>query len=207
MKSMTNRLTAETNSRRSQFRQNETQPRLMRAMSAPIRSKPPQQQEHPHEKASNLPNQNVAKRRLRRKKIAPSEIDRFSIKITHDQQYMNKIVNQRSFDERFAGKQSLSSRTFKAVKSTKLAAPSRVKSASGGCEIETLVSLLSPGGSDSEKEDYANSNVDTPNERSHQSLRKVGKSGKIRRANISIPSIETETSRHHIVYRWMCFYM
>lgn len=177
---MTNRLTAET--RRSQFRQksvslNETRPRLMRAMSAPIRPNPPAPL--PSDTQEKFQS-NVTKRRLRRKKIAPSEIEPITIKITHDQQhYMNKFVNQRSSDERsFAARQSLSSRTFRAVKPSKLTIPSRAKSATNGCEIETLVSLLSPDGSDSEKEDYVNGNADNSNERSIQSLRKVGKSGK-----------------------------
>lgn len=149
-------------------------------MSAPIRPNPPAPApplpSDTHEKfQSNVTNQ---KRRFRRKKIAPSEIEPITIKITHDQHYLNKIVNQRSSDERsFAAKQSLSSRPFKAVKPAKLTTPSRAKSATHGCEIETLVSLLSPGGSDSEKEDYLNGNVDNSNERSIPSLRKVGKSG------------------------------
>lgn len=181
IKPMTNRSTAET--RRSQFRQKsvsltETRPRLMRAMSAPIRPNPPSS-DTPDRFQSNLNNQNLAKRRLRRKKIAPSEIEPITIKITHDPHYMNKIINQRtSNDERsFAAKQTLNSRTFKAVKPPKITAPSRAKSAIIGSEIETLVSLLSPGGSDSEKEDFLNGNADSTNERSIQSLRKVGKSG------------------------------
>lgn len=183
IKPMANRSTAET--RRSQFRQksaslNETRPRLMRAMSAPIRPHPLPSDTPDRFHPSNVSNLNLTKRRLRRKKVAPTEIEPIAIKITHDQHYMNKIVNQRSSnDERsFAARQSFSSsRTFKAVKPSKMAAPSRAKSAINGCEIETLVSLLSPGGSDSEKEDYLNGNADTPNDRSIQSLRKVGKSG------------------------------
>lgn len=184
IKPTTNRLTAET--RRSQFRQksvslNETRPRLMRAMSAPIRPNPssaPSLSDTQEKFQSNVTNSNLTKRRLRRKKIAPSEIEPITIKITQQQHYMTKIVTQRSSDERsFTAKQTLSSRTFKAVKPSKLTAPSRAKSATNGYEIETLVSLLSPGGSDSEKEDYANGNGDAANERSIQSLRKVGKSG------------------------------
>lgn len=151
----------------------------MRAMSAPIRPNPPSDTQDKFQ--SHVPNQNVTKRRLRRKKVAPSEIEPIAIKITHDQHYMNRFVSQRASDERsFAAvKQSLGSRTFKAVKPIKITPPSRAKSAINGCEIETLVSLLSPGGSDSEKEDYVNGNVDNTNERSIQSLRKVGKSGKL----------------------------
>lgn len=158
----------------------------MRAMSAPIRPNPPSSSDTQEKFQSNVTNQNLPKRRLRRKKIAPSESEPIAIKITHDhhhqqqqQHFMNKFVNQRSSDERsFAAKQSLNSRAFKAVKPSKLAAPSRVKSATNGCEIETLVSLLSPGGSDSEKEDYVNDNsANSTNERNIQSLRKVGKSG------------------------------
>lgn len=156
----------------------------MRAMSAPIRANPPQSSADIQEKLqSNVHNSNSLKRRMRRKKISPSDINKpMNIKMntTNDQTYVNnKIVNHRLSDERsFAVKQAMSStRTFKAVKPSKLVTPSRAKSTSNGCDIETLVSLLSPGGSDSEKEDYVNTSIDGTSERNHHSLRKVGKSG------------------------------
>lgn len=173
-------------------------------MSAPIRPNSPQPADAQGKLQSNALNQNVTKRRFRRKKIVPSEIEPISIKIAHDHQYLNKIANQRSSDERsFMAKQSLSSRTFKAVKSTKLTVPSRAKSASSGCEIETLVSLLSPGGSDSEKEDYLNGNVD---ERSIQSLRKVGKSGNHKQSKAK-QILFLLQDLNPIQYRRVCFYM
>lgn len=197
---MTNRLTAET--RRSQFRQksaslNETRPRLMRAMSAPIHYlNPPSDIQD--RLLLNVPNHNSTKRRLRRKKIAPAENEPIAIKITHDHHYMSKIVQQRpSNDERpFVVKQSLNPRTFKAVKPSKIVAPSRAKSAINGSEIETLVSLLSPGGSDSEKEDFLNGSGDSTNDRSIQSLRKVGKSGEI--------ALFSFNSRSSLVFPYQC---
>lgn len=180
-KPMFNRMTAET--RRNQFRQksasvNEVRPRLMRAMSAPIRPNPPPEAQERHTNANNV-NQSVTKRRLRRKKIAPIETDPFNIKITHHHQYPDKIMAHRHFDERPSTAKSLSSRAFRAAKPPKPTVQPRAKSAAHGCEIVTLVSLLSPGASDSEKEDLVNGNSDGPTEKGFPSLRKVGKSGKI----------------------------
>lgn len=178
-KSMSNRLSAET--RRNQFRQksvslNDSRPRLMRAMSAPIRQNPPPEA---RDKTSSPNNQNANKKRLRRKKIAPIEIEPFSLKLAPSHQYPNKLVTQRSFDERPSTAKALSSRAVKATKPPKPVVQPRAKSAVNGCEIVTLVSLLSPGASDSEKEDYSNATNDSSHERTIPSLRKVGKSGKI----------------------------
>lgn len=180
VKPMINRMTAET--RRNQFRQksasiNEARPRLMRAMSAPIRQNPPLDA---HEKPTNAINSNqcVTKRRLRRKKIAPIEMDPFNIKITNHQTYPEKIIGQRQFDDRPSTAKSLSSRAFRAAKPPKSTVQPRAKSAVNGCEIVTLVSLLSPSASDSEKEDLVNGNSDGTNDKCFPSLRKVGKSGK-----------------------------
>lgn len=177
---MMNRLTAET--RRSQFRQksvslNEARPRLMRAMSAPIRQNLPADA---HEKSINSNNQmpNATKRRLRRKKIVPVDIDPFSLKITHHQSYADKMVSQGPFDERPSTAKSLSSRALRSSKPPKPTVPPRAKSAAYGCEIVTLVSLLSPGASDSEREDYSNGINDSTSDKAIPSLRKVGKSGR-----------------------------
>lgn len=167
--------------RRSQFRQksvslNEVRPRLMRAMSAPIRQNPPSEsQEKIITTMSN--SQNQCKKRLRRKKIAPIEIDSFSLKIAQTQSYANKLVSQRSFDERPSTAKAMSSRPLKSTYKPKPIVQPRVKSAMHGCEIVTLVSLLSPGASD--EDDYSNGTNDSSNEKSIPSLRKVGKSGKI----------------------------
>lgn len=177
------RLTAET--RRCQFRQksvslNETRPRLMRAMSAPIRPNPPA--DIPDKVSANTNNPNPTKRRLRRKKIAPVDISTLNLKFPSQQQYANKCGAERSTDERSLTmvKHMMSSRPTKSVKPQKLTAPPRAKSAVGGNEIVTLVSLLSPGASDSEKEDSPNSSNETTHEKTTPSLRKVGKSGKIK---------------------------
>lgn len=173
------RLSAET--RRSQFRQksvslNEARPRLMRAMSAPIRPFPLSEAQEKF--SSNV--QNAAKKRLRRKKIAPIEIEPFSLKMPpQHHSYTNKLIAQKSFDERPSTAKSLSSRFGRASKPPKPTIQPRPKSAVNGCEIVTLVSLLSPGASDSEKEDYSNGGIDSPNDKTIPSLRKIGKSGKI----------------------------
>lgn len=150
----------------------ETRPRLMRAMSAPIRPHPPPE---PQDKCTVSHNQNQ-KRRLRRKKVAPIETDPFSVRIAQHQQYLDKMCYNRPFDENLLTAK-LSSRAQKSAKPPKSSVQPRVKSAVNGCEIVTLVSLLSPGASDSEKEDFVNSNSDTPNEKIIPPLRKVGKSG------------------------------
>ncbi|XP_055310603.1 uncharacterized protein LOC129573715 [Sitodiplosis mosellana] len=181
-RSMANRLTVET--RRSQFRQksvslNETRPRLIRAMSAPIRpNPPPEAQDKVIATNANGQMQSGSKRRLRRKKIAPIEIDSFSLKIAQSQPYASKLVSQRTFDEqRPSTAKAINIHPLKSsAKPPKPILQPRNKSAMHGCEIVTLVSLLSPGASDSEKEDYSNGGNDSPNEKSTPSLRKVGKS-------------------------------
>ncbi|XP_031621001.1 uncharacterized protein LOC116339320 [Contarinia nasturtii] len=185
-KPISNRLTVET--RRSQFRQrnlslSEPRPRLMRAMSAPIRPILPPDA---HEKVISSSNQSQGgtKKRLRRKKIAPIEMSPFSLKVAqHTQQYTSnasKLVSQRSsFDERPSTAKSMNSyRSLKSVKppKTSTSIQPRAKSAMNGCEIITLVSLLSPGASDSEKEDYSISANDSSGEKVIPSLRKIGKS-------------------------------
>lgn len=184
----TNRLTVET--RRSQFRQqsaslNEARPRLMRAMSAPIRQNPPPETQDKVIKSSIGQTQNGTKKRLRRKKIAPIEIDSFRLKFAQSQPFTNKLVSQRSFDERPSTAKIMSSRPFKSsAKPPKPMVQPRAKSAMHGCEIVTLVSLLSPGASDSEKEDYSNGTNDSPSEKNIPSLRKVGKSGKMQKQKL-----------------------
>lgn len=151
----------------------------MRAMSAPIRPNSPAEAQEKMANSNMV--QNVAKKRLRRKKVAPIEMDAFSLKMAQHQQYSSKLVSQRLFDERPSTAKSMSTRTLKAAKPPKPIVQPRARSAIHGCEIVTLVSLLSPGASDSEKEDYSNSTNDNhSNEKSIPSLRKVGKSGKIR---------------------------
>lgn len=178
-KIMSNRLSAET--RRSQFRQksislNESRPRLMRAMSAPIRQNPPPEA---RDKTSSPNNQNVTKKRLRRKKIAPIEIDPFCLKIAQSHQFSNRnFMTHRPFDDRPSTAKAMPSRPIKIPKAFKPPVQPRPKSAVNGCEIVTLVSLLSPGASDSEKEDYSNGTNESISERNIPSLRKVGKSGK-----------------------------
>lgn len=179
-------MTVET--RRSQFRQRnlslgEPRPRLMRAMSAPIRPiQPPDAQEKVS--VPNNHNQCGTKKRLRRKKIAPIDMSPFSLRVAQNTQHYtsngNKLVSQRSFDEHPSTVKSINSyRSLKSVKPPKSSIQPRAKSAMNGCEIVTLVSLLSPGASDSEKEDYSNGANDSPGEKTIPMLRKVGKSGKI----------------------------
>lgn len=179
IKSNPNKTSAEV--RRIQFRQksaslSDVRPRLTRAMSAPIRPNL-----SPAESSNGqTANQNL-KKRLRRKKIAPAEMDTFNLKLAHHHQYQNKIMIEKSYDDRptttTTTAKAFTSRFSKTIKPTKVPAQPRARSAVNGNEIVTLVSLLSPGASDSEKEDHSNATSDSSHEKHAPSLRKVGKSG------------------------------
>lgn len=137
-------------------------------MSAPIRPFQPSEDRNAQQK-----------KRLRRKKVAPVELDTFNQKLAYHQQYQNKIMVEKSYDERPTTAKVFTSRFGKSAKPPKPTAQPRARSAIHGSEIVTLVSLLSPGASDSEKEDHSNGTNDSPNEKHAPSLRKVGKSGKL----------------------------
>lgn len=62
------------------------------------------------------------------------------------------------------------------TKVLKVPTQTRARSAISSCDIVTLVSLLSPGGSDSEKEEHSIKGDLSCSERA-PSLRKIGKSG------------------------------
>lgn len=179
-KSTTNsKYTAEI--RRNLFRQksaslNEVRSHLTRAMSAPIRQNSSTESQDKKQVNAN-PNSQMSKRRLRRKKIAPIEIDSFNLKIGRHQQssYQHKLMTEKSFDD------YSSARVFTSLKPPKqITKPitQRARSAVNGSDIVTLVSLLSPGASDSEKEDFLAYNNDSSGEKQKPSLRKVGKSGR-----------------------------
>lgn len=177
--------------RRSQFRQqksaslNDTRPRLTRAMSAPIRPKSPNNDVQQANILNSQQNQcGNAKKRLRRKKIAPIEIDTLDLRVTsnlnHQQpSYYESKWNERTYERPTTAK-SYTSRSVRSSKPPKPIpiVPPRARSAVCS-DIVTLVSLLSPGASDSEKEDYSIGTNDSSNEKHKPSLRKVGKSGKL----------------------------
>lgn len=165
--------------RRIQFRQksaslNDARPRLTRAMSAPIRQHPPPeaQDRYPNGQHNNF------KKRLRRKKIAPAEMDTFNLKLANSQPFQDKTMADKIYEERPSTAKALTSRFSKTMKPSKITAAPRARSAVHGSEIVTLVSLLSPSASDSEREDHSsNGTVDGSHEKHAPSLRKVGKSG------------------------------
>lgn len=165
--------------RRIQFRQksaslNDVRPRLTRAMSAPIRQNPPPDAQDRYQNGQH----NNFKKRLRRKKIAPAEMDTFNLKLAHHQHYQNKIMVEKTYEERPSTAKALTSRFSKTMKPSKNTAAPRARSAINGSEIVTLVSLLSPSASDSEREDHSsNGTFDSLHEKHAPSLRKVGKSG------------------------------
>lgn len=177
-KSTTNsKYTAEI--RRNLFRQksaslNEVRSHLTRAMSAPIRQNSSTESQDKKQVNANH-NSQMSKRRLRRKKIAPIEIDSFNLKIGRHQQssYQNKLMTEKSFDD-YSSARVFTSQSLKPPKPI----TQRAKSAVNGSDIVTLVSLLSPGASDSEKEDFLAYNNDSSGEKQKRSLRKVGKSGR-----------------------------
>lgn len=165
--------------RRIQFRQksaslNDVRPRLTRAMSAPIRQNPPPEAQDRYQNGQH----NNFKKRLRRKKIAPVEMDTFNLKLTNHQHFQNKIMVQKTYEERPSTAKAFTSRFSKTIRPSKVTAAPRARSAVNGCEIVTLVSLLSPSASDSEREDHSsNGTFDRSHEKHTPSLRKVGKSG------------------------------
>lgn len=148
----------------------DARPKLLRAMSAPIRPSTVDQQ------TTQL---NQSKKRLRRKKIAPMETEQYDFKLVQQQQ--RKIFLEKNTVGQANGRPSTSRSK---VKPPKCAANTIARTRSGfnGFDIVTLVSLLSPGGSDSEKEDVSSTTCDN-NENSSgnraPSLRKCGKSGVI----------------------------
>lgn len=149
-------------------------------MSAPIRQNS-STESHDKKQINVNFNSQVGKRRLRRKKIAPIEMDAINLKIGQHQQssYRNKFVLEKSFDDDHYGPAKVfSSQSLKPPRQTTKPITQRARSAVNGCDIVTLVSLLSPGASDSEKEDYLTFNTDSPGEKHKPSLRKVGKSGR-----------------------------
>lgn len=161
--------------RRIQFRQkstslNDVRPRLIRAMSAPIcQHSPVEAKDRDYQHGHH----NHFKKRLRRKKMAPSEMDTFNLKLAH-----HKIMVEKTYEKRPSTAKAVSSRFSKTMKPSKITAPPRARSAIIGGEIVTLVSLLSPSASDSEREDHSSNGTFVRSHEKHaSSLRKVGKSG------------------------------
>lgn len=144
-------------------------------MSAPIRQNPPPDAQDRYQNGQH----NNFKKRLRRKKIAPTEVDSFNLKLAHHQHFQNKIMVDKTYEERPSTAKALTSRFSKTIKSSKITAAPRARSAINGSEIVTLVSLLSPGASDSEREDHSSNETffDNSHGKHAPSLRKVGKSG------------------------------
>lgn len=144
----------------------------MRAMSAPIR-----------------PNDAQTKKCFRRKKIVPmDQSDPFQFQFTHHQQQQSPSLlpqhKPKSVVDRKDEQISMRPLTCRPkIKVSKIPMQSRPQSAINGCDIVTLVSLLSPGGSDSEKEDHSTSSCNNKSDvtcterRGGPSLRKMGKSG------------------------------
>lgn len=118
----------------------------------------------------------AAKKVFRRKKIGPLEqSDPFQF--GHQQQlspplppqYKPKFIVERR-DER-------PSTCRPKIKVSKVPTQTRARSAVSGSDIVTLVSLLSPGGSDSEREEHSIKGDVACTDRGGPSLRKIGKSG------------------------------
>lgn len=153
-------MTAET--KRAQFQASrsvaipERRPKLIRAMSAPIRPAPIAIEPSVHIQS---------KKRFHRKKIN-QENERYQVQIQQQQLYLENNIAIANKDEK------CTTRT-KFKKSSQI----RARSAIGACDIVTLVSLLSPGTSDSEKEDASLNKNECSTGRA-PSLRKCGKSGK-----------------------------
>lgn len=159
-------------SRRAQFQANRSvtlpdrRPRLVRAMSAPIK---------PIASELSMQPQHLNKRRLRRKKSIQQENDRFEIQIEQrrPQLFLNNATNS----------VIVSNQNTRPVSRTRLAkGPKtnqiRTRSAYSGCDIVTLVSLLSPSGSDSEKEEPSSAHEKNEGTSARApSLRRTGKSG------------------------------
>lgn len=152
-------------------------PRLTRAMSAPIHSNASNdylnKKQHINNN-NNYNNNNNGKKRLRRKKIAPIDIDTINMNVSPHQLYQHAVDRPSKIDPSTV--QPFTARYLKESKQSKPIAPIRTKPGINVCDIVTLVSLLSPGASDSEKEDIS-TNAEMPNERQKPPLRKMGKSG------------------------------
>lgn len=153
-------------------------------MSAPIRPNPSNADLH----QANILNcqqmqATTVKKRLRRKKIVPLEIEQFDLRLAQNQcnqhHYQSKWTTERAYDERPTTAKSYTSRSMKLAKPSKASTIVQPRARSAVCsDIVTLVSLLSPGASDSEKEDYSTGTSESTNDKHKPSLRKVGKSGK-----------------------------
>lgn len=143
----------------------ESRPRLTRAMSAPIRP-------------NDAHSQAQTKKVFRRKKITPLEQpEPFHFQFGHQQQQHSPPLPQPNRQKFFVEKRDERPSTCRPkIKVSKVPAQTRARSAVSGCDIVTLVSLLSPGGSDSEKEEHSIKGDVSSTERS-PSLRKIGKSG------------------------------
>lgn len=127
-------------SKRAQFRASrsnvvldERRPKLIRAMSAPLRSS-----------IDTDSWQLQSKRRVRNKKTI-QESQRIAEELHEQKLFLENNVNILYKEEK---SQNLKSRNKNLLQV-------RARSSFGGCDIVTLVSLLSPGTSDSEKEDTA----------------------------------------------------
>lgn len=137
-------------------------------MSAPIRPNDSQSQAQ-------------AKKVFRRKKIGPLEQPvpfQFQFGQQQHQQPLPLPApqqRQKFFVERRDERPSTCRPKIKVSKIP--AGPARARSAISSCDIVTLVSLLSPGGSDSEKEEHSLKGDVPCTERGGPSLRKIGKSG------------------------------
>lgn len=135
-------------------------------MSAPIRPIDAQSQTH-------------TKKVFRRKKISPLEQpEPLQFQFGHHQQPQQSVPMPPQHKPRFfvERRDDRPSTCRPKIKVSKVPTQARARSAVSGCDIVTLVSLLSPGGSDSEKDDSIKGDVSST-ERGGPSLRKIGKSG------------------------------
>lgn len=163
--------------RRAQFQANRSvtlpdrRPRLVRAMSAPIKPMASASE-------SSIQQQQSNKRRFRRKKSIQQETDRFEIQIDQHQANHPEIFLSNAANSVIVSNQTARpvgrARLAKGTKSNQI----RARSAYSGCDIVTLVSLLSPSGSDSEKEDSPSAHEANEGSSARApSLRRTGKSG------------------------------
>lgn len=136
-------------------------------MSAPIK---------PIANESVLHQQPLNRRRLRRKKSIQHENEQFEIQIEQrrPQIFLSSATSSIVVSNQSSRPVTNRARSAKSVKTN----PVRARSAYGGCDIVTLVSLLSPSGSDSEKEEPTSPREQSEGQSARaQSLRKTGKSG------------------------------
>lgn len=146
----------------------ERRPPLVRAMSAPVRT---------IEESTKSLQQNGKRRPIRRRKGIPYRnstgagvIDDFQDEIFHE---LGVIEDELESEKPAKSKVALNKKNAQSLLP-------RSRSALGGCDVVTLVSLLSSGGSDSEREDMTTKTEVSPARALSgraPMLRKAGKSG------------------------------